>query len=278
MNNEFKLMLITNKPDVAEYADNIGVHRIFIDLEINGKVKRQGHLDTVISDHQLQDILPVKKSLQNAELLVRINPLFDGTQHEVDYAIESGADIIMLPMFKNAQEVNTVSQFINGRAKFIPLVETAGAAESLDDIVKVKGISELFIGLNDLHRDLGLNFMFEPLLNGVLEKMVSIITQAELPFGFGGIANIGQGQLPAELILGEHIRLGSGSVILSRSFHNRSVTLQQFIDSKFEEEINKLSVCLDLMKHRTSIETETDKNKLHESICSILRGMNEKSF
>lgn len=120
MNNEFKLMLITNKPDVAEYADNIGVHRIFIDLEINGKVKRQGHLDTVISDHQLQDILPVKKSLQNAELLVRINPLFDGTQHEVDYAIESGADIIMLPMFKNAQEVNTVSQFINGRAKFIP--------------------------------------------------------------------------------------------------------------------------------------------------------------
>lgn len=278
MNNEFTLMLITNKPDVAKYADDIGVHRIFIDLEINGKVKRQGHLDTVISDHQLQDILPVKKSLQRSELLVRINPLFDGTQHEIDYAIDSGADIIMLPMFKNTQEVSTVAQFINKRAKFIPLVETVGAVQSLDDIVKIDGITEIFIGLNDLHRDLNLKFMFEPLLNGFLENTVSIIKKAGLPFGFGGIANIGQGQLPAELILGEHIRLGSSSVILSRSFHNRSITLEQFIDSNFEDEINKLETCLNIIKQRNKTEMKENQEKLYESIHSVLRGMNEKTI
>ena len=39
-----------------------------------------------------------------------------------------------------------------------------------------------------------------------------------MPFGFGGIARIGDGMLPAEKILAEHIRLGSSSVILSRTF------------------------------------------------------------
>lgn len=39
-----------------------------------------------------------------------------------------------------------------------------------------------------------------------------------MPFGFGGIARIGDGLLPAEKILAEHVRLGSSSVILSRTF------------------------------------------------------------
>ena len=39
-----------------------------------------------------------------------------------------------------------------------------------------------------------------------------------MPFGFGGIARIGEGDLPSDNILGEHVRLGSQSVILSRTF------------------------------------------------------------
>lgn len=39
-----------------------------------------------------------------------------------------------------------------------------------------------------------------------------------IPFGFGGIARIGEGDLPSDYILGEHVRLGSTSVILSRTF------------------------------------------------------------
>ena len=44
--------------------------------------------------------------------------------------------------------------------------------------------------------------------------------QADIPFGFGGIASIGKGMLPAEKIIREHYRLGSTRVILSRSFCN----------------------------------------------------------
>ena len=41
-----------------------------------------------------------------------------------------------------------------------------------------------------------------------------------IPYGFGGIAQLGQGTLPAENIIAEHYRLGSSMAILSRSFCN----------------------------------------------------------
>ena len=44
-----KLMYITNDERVAKVAESSGVDWIFVDLEILGKEKRQGHLDTVIS-------------------------------------------------------------------------------------------------------------------------------------------------------------------------------------------------------------------------------------
>lgn len=41
-------------------------------------------------------------------------------------------------------------------------------------------------------------------------------------YGFGGIASLGGGLLPAEMILPEHYRLGSTCVILSRAFCDAS--------------------------------------------------------
>jgi hypothetical protein len=41
---------------------------------------------------------------------------------------------------------------------------------------------------------------------------------AGIPYGFGGIAKIGEGLLPAERVITEHYRLGSTRAILSRSF------------------------------------------------------------
>ena len=37
-----KLMYITNKPEVAKIAQNAGVDRIFVDLEIIGKEEKNG--------------------------------------------------------------------------------------------------------------------------------------------------------------------------------------------------------------------------------------------
>ena len=51
-----KLMLISNNFEIAQYAVSCGVDRIFLDLEIHGKQKRQANRDTVISGHQMTDI------------------------------------------------------------------------------------------------------------------------------------------------------------------------------------------------------------------------------
>ena len=56
-----KLMYITNRPEVANIAENAGVDRIFVDMEYIGKEKRQGGLDTVQSHHTVED---VKKILE----------------------------------------------------------------------------------------------------------------------------------------------------------------------------------------------------------------------
>ena len=79
-------MLITNNPELANYGENCGVGRIFIDLEVNGKQERQGHLDTLISQHSMGDIPLVKESSDQVEGGGRGNPGQSNTQREGDQA------------------------------------------------------------------------------------------------------------------------------------------------------------------------------------------------
>ena len=95
-----KLMYPTNDPKIAKIAEDSGVDWITIDLEIRGKKERQGHLDTLISYHNIEDIKKIKESISKAKIIVRINPMYHGSKEEINRAIEDGADIIMLPYFK----------------------------------------------------------------------------------------------------------------------------------------------------------------------------------
>jgi hypothetical protein len=262
-----KFMLITNDIDLACYAESCGVERIFVDLEKLGKKERQGHLDTLISDHSIEDVAIVKKNIVSAELLVRLNPLHSGTKTEIEAAIDGGADFLMLPMFYSADEVQTFSDMVNGRAGVIPLIETYPAVQSIDDIVCVSGVSEIYIGLNDLHLDMNLTFMFEPLANGLIDNLAKTIKSAGLPFGFGGIARVGEGVIPGELVLAEHLRLGSSSVILSRTFHRKSENILEFqANLNLKIELEKLFSEARKLKLRTSLECIAGHQKLKKSV------------
>ncbi|WP_197082347.1 aldolase/citrate lyase family protein [Rossellomorea marisflavi] len=216
-------MYITNNKNIAKLAEDNGVDWIFIDLEIIGKVERQGHLDTVISRHRIEDIKKVRGILNKSELLVRINPIHEGSKLEINNVIEAGADILMLPFFKTKSEVELFVKYINGRAKVCLLWETREAVENIDSILSVKEIDYIHIGLNDLHLSYNLNFMFELLSNGTVDALCKKFEEKEIVFGFGGLAQIGQGTLPAEIIISEHYRLGSNLAILSRSFCDTNV-------------------------------------------------------
>ena len=214
-----KLMYITNDIQVAKIAENAGVNRIWIDLETNGKEERQKGLDTVKSKHKIEDIGKIKNAITNSELLVRINPMYDDSKEEIDNVIKQGADIIMLPYFKTVKEVKTFIDLIEERCKTMLLVETPEAVENIDEILKLKGIDELHIGLNDLHLGYNKKFMFELLADGTVEYLCNKFKEyGYSQYGFGGISRLRTGTLPAEDILIEHYRLGSNAAILSRSF------------------------------------------------------------
>lgn len=214
-----KLMYITNNPEVALIAQSAGVDRIFVDLEYIGKEARQPG-DTVKSKHTLDDVKKIRSVISKSDLLVRVNPIHENSKYEIDTAIKNGADIVMLPYFKTVDEVRQFLQHVDGRARTNLLLETEEAVECLDDILSLNGIDEIHIGLNDLHLSYHLQFMFEPLANGLVDRIINQIKQYDIVYGFGGVAQIGQGTLPAESILMEHYRLGSSMVILSRSFCN----------------------------------------------------------
>ncbi len=219
-----KLMYITNNPEIAKIAESSGVERIFVDMEYIGKSDRQGGMDTVQSHHTFEDIAAVRKALDKSELLVRCNPIHDATdtycssEEEIEGIIAMGADIVMLPYFKTASEVERFVKAVGGRAKTMPLVETPESVEIIDRILEIDGIDEIFVGLNDLSLGYGKKFMFELLTDGTVEKLCRKFSVKGLPYGFGGIASVGQGLLPAEYVIAEHYRLGSTCVILSRSF------------------------------------------------------------
>lgn len=213
-------MYITNRTDVARIAESYGVDWIFIDLETLGKADRQGHLDSVKSNHSFSDIGKIKSNLQYAQVLVRINPVNENTKKEISRAIDEGADIIMLPFFSSVNEVKLFIECVNGRVKTCLLCETPDAVASVDRILQVPGIDYIHIGLNDLHLGYGMKFMFELLANGTVEMLAGKFLEKNIPFGFGGIARLGNGSLPAERVIAEHYRIGSEMAILSRSFCN----------------------------------------------------------
>ena len=219
-----KLMYITNRPEIAKIAESAGVDRIFVDMEYIGKSDRQGGMDTVQSRHTLEDVANIRNAISKSSLLVRCNPIHDATddysssETEIDGIVECGADIIMLPYFKTATEVERFVKCVGGRAKTMLLVETPEAVEIIDEILKVGGIDEIHIGLNDLSLGYNKKFMFELLIDGTVEHLCGKFKNVVQSFGFGGIATIGKGMLPCEKIIKEHYRLGSATAILSRSF------------------------------------------------------------
>lgn len=216
------LFYITNSPKVAKIAQKYGVNRIWIDLETIGKEDRQRGMNTVKSHHKISDIAKVKPVLSSSELMVRIDAWNSVTSpKQINKVIEAGADIIMLPMWKSVDEVKQFLNCVDHRVKTSLLLETKEAVECIDKVLKLD-FDEIHIGLNDLHLSYGETFLFEPLANGLVEKLCKKFKKKGIPYGFGGIATLGQGLLPAEKIIMEHYRLGSTRSILSRSFCDTS--------------------------------------------------------
>ncbi len=274
-----KLMYITNRVEIAQIAESAGVDRIFVDMEYIGKDARQGGLNTVKSHHTLDDVKRISEGIVKADLLVRVNPIHEATaeycssEEEIDTAIRNGAKIVMLPYFKTVEEVKSFISYVDGRAKTMPLVETPEAVEVIDEILELDGLDEIFIGLNDLSLGYHKKFMFELLSDGTVENLCYKSKKKGIPFGFGGIASLGNGQLPSEKIIVEHYRMGSTCAILSRSFCNvNTINHMGIISSTFVNGVNEIRAYEETVQKYKSFFTDNELS-VKECVNEIVSAM-----
>ena len=278
--SHIKLMYITNDPAVALIAERSGVDRIFVDMEYIGKDLRQDGMNTVQNHHTIDDLKEIKKAVTKAEIMVRCNPIHGATEgypsseDEINEIIEGGADIVMLPFFKTADEVREFIRLVGGRAKTFPLVETIEAVGCIDEILEIEGIDEIYIGLNDLSLSRRQRFMFQPLADGMVDMLAEKFKAKGIPFGFGGIASLGKGMLPSEYVICEHKRLGSTSAILSRSFCNvAKITDLSEIDNIFTDGVRNIREFEALCAKNTTEQFEKNHSELVLKVEEILELM-----
>lgn len=238
--NAMKFMYITNDINVIRELDGV-VDIIFIDFEILGKEDRQKGLDTVKSKHTINDLKLAKEKTRQTKILVRVNPINKGSRQEIADIVKFSPEYVMLPYFKNRDDVHSFISFTKGcNIKRVLLVETAEALMDVEYYANLDGIDVIYFGLNDLHLELKMSNMFEPVANGIIEEAIRLI-KGKVDYGFGGIGRLRSG-LPVnpKLILSEHKRLGSKYLILSRSFSGSQFNVEDFskelikINSQFE--------------------------------------------
>lgn len=266
-----KLMYIANEPHIAHIAERNDVDRIFIDLEVRGKEERQGHLNSVKSHHSLEDIDKIKNILSKAELLVRSNAIYDHSKQEIDEIVSRGADIVMLPMWTTIDDAKRFRDYVGGRARTMLLLETIGAEKALDDVLKLDGIDEILIGLNDLHLQYHMKFMFELLSQGKVDEIMGKMKACNKFCGFGGIASLNKGMISGKNILTEHYRLHSNMSILSRSFCDTSIiTDLDEIERIFHEGVKEIRDYENFLSRQSEEFFEANHQEVIEKVNQIV--------
>jgi hypothetical protein len=216
----FVLTLWTDDPSLAARADEAGIDRVGIDIEVLGKAERQRGLGTWISPHAIEALPELRAALPRSQLFARTNPVHAGTTAEVEALLAAGVEVLMLPMFSSAEEVDQFSAIVGGRAEIVLLLELAAAAEAIDEILEVEDVSEVHIGINDFTLDLGLPNRFLALTHDLTAHVSDRVRAAGRRFGIGGIGRVDDDSLPVEsdLIYAQYARLGATAALVSRAF------------------------------------------------------------
>ena len=172
------LFYITNDIIEAEIVDSLDINWIFIDLESIGKKERQAGRNTVLSNHSVSDIQKIKNRVNNTKILVRCNPIGQWSENEFDKINSrcNEVDMVMLPYFKTTEEVKNFIDLLD-TTKIEPslLIETLDAIKNLEEIIKIFPFKYVHIGLNDINIERGTVSMFEPYIDGLMDKITSIL-------------------------------------------------------------------------------------------------------
>jgi 4-hydroxy-2-oxoheptanedioate aldolase len=149
----------------------------------------------------------------------RVTPLArvtTGSVEQIKHALDAGAQGVIVPMIKNAEEVQAAVRYarfppegergagglsphlgfgvsrpvyiqcVNREILFGVQIETLEAVENIESILDVKGVDVCFIGPNDLHLALGYPAMFwsaEPRFLQAVERIKDACSRRGIPLG-----------------------------------------------------------------------------------------------
>jgi hypothetical protein len=254
----FNYIAITNKVEHALLLDSCGIQQIMVDTERIGKAERQLGSNAVINFHQIEDVAKLKSIELKAKIICRINGYHAKIFKEIEQSIDAGADILMLPMIQNLNDFSKLVNQISNRVEILPLIETPYSIFNLNKIIEIATPSQLHFGLNDLHLSLGMKNLFEVLLSPLFASAVSYANDRVNLVGIGGVGYpISTQKVAPQLLINEHLLLGSRSVILSRSFFSDGYNRDRIL------------FALNLFEH--SIAQRPDKIKHNELINQVER-------
>jgi hypothetical protein len=209
------LILFETDPVRASAAHAQGVSTFIFDVETRGKSDRQGSFDTDISATSLDDLSTfVAKS--KIRPICRLDSWHDNIDSDIERAIAGGAGELLFPMVCTVAEIKHLLTLVAERVPSGIMIETKEILDCAAEIGRMP-LSRVYVGLNDLMISRGSSNLFEPMIDGTVDRVRSRI--GSLPFGVAGATRVDGGYpVPFRLLLSDMARIDTDFTMLRRSF------------------------------------------------------------
>jgi hypothetical protein len=208
------VLLFSHDRDYAAAALACGMAAVVVDWEWRGKAERQCGHDTQINHGTVAD-LAAMTAVAGDRVVCRINNVPGQREFECEQAIAHGAAEIWLPMVRGVAEVEACLRAIDGRARLGIMVETREAM-ALGRELSALPLHRAYVGLQDYRIDHGHAGLFEPIIDGTLDRFREDYAGA---FGFAGVTlPTGGRPIPQHLLLAGMLRLGCAFGVARRMF------------------------------------------------------------
>lgn len=252
------LAIFTADPSYAERAIAAGIDRVVVDWETAGKAARQAGYSTQVNQDSPQHVRA--HSERSIPVLVRIDHQSrDQVEHDVALALDCGAESIMLPMARDAKQVQAFVDAVAGRARTIVQIETQELVDDVSSLQQI-GWDLAYVGLNDLMISRGEKWIWRPMIDGTIDYIYNALPERKI--GFGGVTVVGQGHpLPFTALLSEMARLGCSMSFLRRSF------LADIAGRDIVAEIKAIRALWQALRSRDHQAVATD----HQFFCDLLK-------
>jgi HpcH/HpaI aldolase/citrate lyase family len=258
----FELLLFSTDPETVSRYTEAGVDGFIVDWESKGKEKRQSGADTEINHDTPEDLRRVRASTAS-RVLCRLNQPGPWTRDEIDEAVASGVDEILLPMVRSPEEVLEAIRLVAGRCGVGILIETLDAVRHAAQLARLP-ISRAYVGLNDLSIERRSRSIFEPFTDGLVDGIRPLFT---VPFGLAGLTLPECGRpIPCRLLIGEMTRLSCGFSFLRRSWR------RDMAGRDPRAELPRIRAAIERAGRRSAEEIARDRAELVETVAAAAGG------